>query len=65
MPGWLPLEMEGEPSEVTPTSCPGPADPIKQISDPCPHRLAGAQNVQIWTEDNEWHRAPAEQAPSA
>jgi hypothetical protein len=22
---------------------------MKQISDPCPHRLAGAQNVQIWT----------------
>jgi hypothetical protein len=41
--------MEEKPSEVAPTSCPGPADPIKQISDPCPHRLAGAQNVQIWT----------------
>jgi hypothetical protein len=39
--------MEGEPSEATPTSCPGPADPIKQITDPYPHRLASAQNVQI------------------
>jgi hypothetical protein len=38
-----------EPSEATPTSCPGPADPIKQITDPCPHRLASAQNAQIWT----------------
>ena len=43
------FEPEAEPSEVTPTSCPGLADPIKQIGDPCPHRLAGTQNVQIWT----------------
>ena len=28
---------------------PGPADPTKQISDPCPQRLTDAQNVRIWT----------------
>jgi hypothetical protein len=49
MPGGSLFEMEEEPCEVTPTSCPGPAHPGKQIGAPCPHRLVGAQNVQIWT----------------
>jgi hypothetical protein len=44
-PGGSLFEIQGKAGEVTPTSCAGPAGPRKQIRDPCPHRLAGAQNV--------------------
>jgi hypothetical protein len=49
MLGWLPLWDRRRTKGGYSGLMPGSGGPIKQISDPRPRRLAGAQNVQIWT----------------